>query len=300
LKEGFRLQPTDLGLASGHMQLGDSPAESLEIWQNLPPLFWFYEATALKPAARVLAVHPSHLDRQGRPLPMIVDQYAGAGKVLFHATDETWRWRYRVGDVYLARYWVQTIRYLSRSKLLGRDRTAELTANRREYQRGESVRLRARFLDERLAPVEDDGVTLVIEQQGKKKRRITLHRNKTSRGIFEGVMGRPALGKYHAWIATPNLEGTAPSTDFLVTAPPGEFQRVQIDAAAMKQAATMTKGRDYRFDDASQLLDDLPRGRQVPIESLPNITLWNRWPLLAVFLGLLVSEWMLRKRKGLL
>ena len=30
-------------------------------------------------------------------------------------------WRWRVGDVFFARYWVQAIRYLSRSKLLGKD-----------------------------------------------------------------------------------------------------------------------------------------------------------------------------------
>ncbi len=78
--------------------------------------------------------------------------YVGSGKVIFHATDETWRWRFRVGDVFFARYWVQTIRYLSRSKLLGKDRSAELTVDRREYRRGEPVRVRVRFLDDRQAP----------------------------------------------------------------------------------------------------------------------------------------------------
>ena len=72
-----------------------------------------------------------------------------------------------------------------------------------------------------------------------------------------------------------------------------------MDAAEMRQAAEVTKGHYYTCADAARLVDDLPAGRQVPIESLPPMPLWNRWPLLALVLGLLVAEWWLRKRKGL-
>ena len=107
-------------------------------------------------------------------------------------------------------------------------------------------------------------------------------------------------GKYHAWIASPTLEGQAPSADFLVVAPPGELERVQVDAEELKRAADETRGRFYRLGQADRLLDDLPPGHQVPIESLPPQVLWNRWWLLLAFLGLIVSEWILRKRKGML
>ena len=43
------MQPTELGLASPAMQLGDTPEESRAIWQNLPPLYWMVEAADLKP-----------------------------------------------------------------------------------------------------------------------------------------------------------------------------------------------------------------------------------------------------------
>ena len=107
-------------------------------------------------------------------------------------------------------------------------------------------------------------------------------------------------GRYHAWVASPTLEGKAPSADFLVVAPPGELERVQMDAAELKQAADETRGRFYRINEVERLLDDLPPGQQVPIETLPPEFLWNKWWLLAAFLGLIVSEWILRKRKGML
>ena len=67
-----------------------------------------------------------------------------------------------------------------------------LTTDRREYRRGESVRLRVRFADERLAPAEDDGVTVVLEHQGHKTRRIQLHRSTAGRGMFEGLVEQAA------------------------------------------------------------------------------------------------------------
>ena len=188
---------------------------------------------------------------------------------------------------------------MSRSRLSEGDLAAVLTADRREYRRGESVRLRVKFPDERVAPVADDGVTVVVEHQGRRSRRLQLHRNAIGRGVFEGLFSRPPVGTYHAWVAIPTVEGRAPSVDFEVVAPPGEFKQVQMDAAEMQRAAERTNGRFYTFLGAGQLLDDLPPGRQVPIESLPPKPLWNTWVLLVVFLLLLITEWLLRKLGGM-
>lgn len=298
--ESFVIRPTDLGLASPQMQLGDTTDQSEQVWRNLPGVYWFMETPTLKPAARVLAEHPTRVGPDGKPLPLFTLQYVGAGKVLLHATDETWAWRYRVGDVYFARYWIQTIRYLSRSKLLGKDRTAELATDREEYPRGEPVRLRVRFFDERLAPAGDDGVEVMLEREGDKNRRIALRRSSAHRGVFEGVLTRPAVGSYHAWLVTPTLEGRAPADDFIVVAPAGEFERTQMDIAELQKAAQETQGAFYTLGNASQVLRDLPEGRQVPIESLEPIVLWNKWPFVALFLCLLCTEWIWRKRRGLL
>lgn len=299
ITEGFVVQPTDIGLASPAMQLGDTPEETAEIWRNLAPLYWLLELPELKPGVRVLAEHPTRGGVDERRLPVFCLQYVGAGKVLFHATDETWRWRYRVGDVYFARYWVQTIRYLCRTKLTDAGRAVLLTTDRREYAQGEMVRLRARFADERLAPADDAGVMVVVELPGRQTQRIQLRRTAAGRGVFEGALNRPTPGDYHAWIASPSVEGQAPAVDFTVNPPAGEFAQVRMDAAEMRRAAEETGGRFYTLDTADELLDDLPPGQQVPIETLPPCPLWNRWPVLALFLGLLVTEWIVRKRRGL-
>ncbi len=300
ISDAFTPRLTPLGTGAPHLQLGDSSADSATIWQQLPGLYWLYDAAGLKPAARVLAEHPTQLMNDGRPMPVICLQYVGAGKVLFHNSDDTWRWRRLLGDVYFARYWVQAVRYLSRTKLLGADRAAELSTDRREYQTGDSVRFRVQFVDDRTAPAADDGVQIVVESHGAQNRRLTMTRGTAGRGVFEGTLSQLPEGSYHAWVAAPGSDGRPPSTDFEVVAPPGEFERVQVDSNALRHASELTGGHHYTLDTVRRLAKDLPRGRQIPVESLPRIDLWNRWPLVLLFVGLITTEWVLRKRKGML
>ncbi len=298
ITEGFVARPTDLGLAFPAMQLGDTPNETLEIWENLPELYWMLETPEVKMGARVLAVNPRRAGGDGRPLPLICLQYVGAGKVLFHATDETWRWRWRAGDTFFARYWVQMIRYLSRSKLFGGEGEVVLSTDRREYREGRPIRFRLRFSDPRRAPAEDDGATVVVEQQGRQTRTLKLRRS-GPQGIFEGVFPAAGAGRYHAWLSSPAVENRAPSVDFEVAAPFGEFENVRMDETAMRQAAEETKGRYYSVVESDRLLKDLPPGRQVPVATLPPYPLWNRWPVLVLLLSLLAAEWVGRKVKGM-
>lgn len=299
--EEFTVRPTELGLLSPHMQLADSPEASREVWESLPTIRWFVEINALKPAARVLAEHPTRTTTSGLPLPLLIIQYVGAGKVLYHATDETHRWRkFDFQEVEFARYWVQTIRYLSRSKLSGRDAIAEVTTDRRKYVRGETVRFRVRFPDERQAPVDDDDVSLMLEREGGRQEQIPLRRNSINRGVFEGGVAEIAQGRYRAWLVSDLLEGQGPGMDFDVIAPPGEFEKTEMNVAELREAAQLTGGKYYDAPDSAQILDDLPEGRQIVVESLEPIPIWNNPLFIGLLLGLVCLEWLLRRSWGLL
>lgn len=299
ISESFIAQPTSLGMTSPNMQLDDSPAASLQRWQRLPGLYWLLEAPELKPGARVLAEHPTRTGSDGQPLPVIALQYVGAGKVIFHATDETWRWRFRTEDVLWGRYWLQTVRYLSRAKLLGKARAAELTTDRQTYRRGDIVNLRVRFFDEREAPAQDDGVAVVVEQAGGRNRRVTLRRA-GRRGVFETTLAGLGPGQYRVWMAAPTMPDGAPVADFSIEDPGGEMAKLQMDAQDLRRAAERSGGKFYSFPEAGRLLGDLPEGRQVPIEALEPVSIWNSHLLAGLFVVLLVTEWLLRKRAGML
>lgn len=285
-------------MQSSVMQLGESPAESERIWHDLPPHFWLAECEHVKPAALVFAEHPTVISAGGRKMPVICFQYVGPGRVLFHATDSTWRWRLRTGDTYCARYWMQAVRLLARGKL-AKGQGVQLATDRREYRFGEPVRLRARFLDLQLLPRGEE-VIVLADTPGQVRRQVALHRNSAAEGVFDGTLSDLPEGRYEAVLRDVPFTGAPPATRFTVASPPGEFSQPVMDAAGLSAAAAASGGKYYTFQDAGRLLSDLPTGTRVARENLPPIPLWNRWWILATFLGCIIAEWVLRKRKGML
>lgn len=296
ISAGYRMVPTDLGAACSAFQIGSDARQSELLWRSLPEMYWLAEIGSVKPGARVLARHPTRRNAENEPLPLVVMHYLGAGKVLFHATDATWRWRYRTGDVLFTRYWVQMLRFLCRNQL--GDGGIVLRSDRREYQFGEDVRLSVEFADPRSAPRGEDVVVALDHQRGK-RRHVTLNRAALGPTQFMATVDELPVGRYHAWLASPALRDDVPSTDFVVEPPAAEFDRVQTQTPAMRRAAEWTGGACYRPYEMEQLFDDLPPGTQVPLEALPPIPLWNRWQVLLCLIALLAAEWGLRKWRGM-
>jgi hypothetical protein len=299
VKDPFQPLLTVEGRANPIFRLGQDDAESQRIWASLPGHYWLFEAPQRKPGALPLAVHPTRMGDQG-PLPVILLQQVGAGKSLMLTIDSTWRWRDRVGDLYFSRFWVQTIRYLSRSRLVGQTRQAELTADRREYQRGQQVELRVRLLDESLTAEAGDAITVLVEREGRDEKRVALRKTSGGSGLFEGIFSGASEGAYKAWMVTPSVKGAPPSTTFEIVAPPGEFRKIEMDEPVLKQVAERSGGRFYTFATADELMRQIPSGRKIPLDTDPPIPLWNTWPMLGLFVSVLILEWVLRKRKRML
>lgn len=297
----FRARPTSLGLDSPTFQIGDSTEESRSLWSRLPELRWLLEIPDVNPTAMVLAEHPTRRSLAGRPLPVILMQFVGAGKVIFHASDETYLWaRYQGSDRLYGRYWHQTLRYLSRSKLLADRQPVEITTDSQQYVTGDAIRLRVLFRDERLAPVEDNGVTVALEAEPGRGRSVVLTRAATDRGLFETTIEDLAVGTYHAQLAAPAVSQQPAARQFSVASLRNERSRLEMDANDLKAAAATSRGRFYTIRNASRLLNALPPGDQVRIESSPPRPIWNSVWLASLFVVLVVTEWVLRKRAGLL
>lgn len=276
-------------------RLGSSEAESLQIWNGLPNITWMVEISKLKAGARVFAEHPTKNIPNGK-MPIILIQQAGAGKILYHATDESWRWRFRTGDLYYGRYWIQAIRYLSRSRMIGKDRTAELTVDQTVYQRGQPATFRVKFMDEKLMPHEADGVTVTVERKGEGRQTVKLSRLRELATVFEGQLSRLPEGTYHGWVSQPAFNEAPPSVDFRVEVSQRELLRRTMDRPDLQQAAIISHGQFYTLENVDRLPSEIPRGTPVPLETDEPIPLWNRWELFTLVVSLLAAEWMLRKR----
>lgn len=295
--EGFQPELTTEGqFSTSIFRFADSAEESQRIWNRLPELYWFFTADDVKPGATVFAIHPTQKGKDGKPIPIISTQRVGAGKVIFNATDDLWRWRDLVGDLYYSRYWVQAIRYLSRSKLLNQEQAIELTLDRKTYQQGDTVQFRVKFLDERLIPGDSEPVTVMLERKGEASRPVQLTPRETAPNIFEGSYSNIPEGAYHTWVAHPILEGTPPSDDFRVEISQQELLNRDMDRSDLQKTARETRGKYFHILDAEQLPEAVPAGHPIPLENEEPIPLWNRWEFLILFTLLISVEWILRKR----
>jgi hypothetical protein len=298
--DGFHPELTVDGLrGTSIFRMADTESTTLEIWKQLPNLHWVTNWTRAKPSARVFAVWhrgPS----TARDVPIVAMQPVGAGKVLFNATDEFWRWRFRVGDLYYGPLWGRAVRYLSRSRLLGRDRTAELTTDRSLYGPGESPLLRVRFFDERFVPPTTSPVSVIVERRNGERRTVTLGRSPGHPTLFEGTTTSLPLGAFHAWVASPSFREAPPAADFRVEATSDELLRRNLDRHELEQTAQLTHGEFLTLADASTLPSRIPPGHPIPLSTRERIPLWNHWEVLVVLAGLLTAEWILRRRARLL
>ena len=276
-------------------RFAESEQKSQDVWNTLPDLYWMVEAPKRKPGTVVFAQHPLRSGSDGK-FPVILMLRYGAGKVVFHATDELWRWRFRAGDLYYGRYWIQAIRYLSRTRLLGKSKNLDFDADRDEYDQGDTVHLRVRFLNEEHMPDDDNGVKIVVERQGGGREEVGLHRLPQVPTVFEGQMRRVREGSYHAWVAQPSFNAAPQSIDFRVEPPRKEISNRSLDRAELTATAKLTRGKFYTLDTVKNLPKDIPPGDPIPIESEDPIPLWNRWEILLLFATSLTAEWLIRKR----
>ncbi len=294
LAEPFRPELTLQGRQAGPMfRLEGDDERSQAVWDSLPGLYWRIDAPTLRAGAIAMAQAP---DLAGRQTPVIAMQRFGAGKVLLHLSDETWRWRWRAGDLYFGRYWIQAIRFLSRASLVGSQNGAELTADRRSYSQGDDVTLRARFLDERLLPPSPQAVSVVVEERSGGRQQIEFARAGELSNVFEGRLSRLPEGTYHAWVREPVFAGTPPAVDFRVEAPDRELGRRAADIADLRRAAEKSGGKYYDLKDVAALPRQLPAGRSVRLEAAEPRPLWNRPELMLMLAAVLSAEWLLRKQ----
>jgi hypothetical protein len=232
---------------------------------------------------------------------------------LFFGFSESWRWRWREDELRFNQFWMQTVRYLARSRL-GR---VDLRLDRQTpYRRGEPIRVTVRFPDDTPPPSPETEVKVLAERRpprppGAKPaaanvrpletQTVQLARVEGSRATYEGLLTRTPEGEYQFQLTAPAVAGSRPHAEGRVLAPPGEMEHLRMNQPDLERAAEETHGRFYTLADAGRLPDELPAGTRVTLNAPGRPwLLWNHLLTFLLALLLLSSEWVLRKRKWLL
>jgi uncharacterized membrane protein len=307
----FRPEPTIAGRLHPALRLNPDEAENAAIWGRLPPLHWCSRCYGAKPGTEVLAVQSAMKSSQEARRteaeerhPLIVQQFIGAGRVLFFGFDQTWRWRFRNTESLYNQFWLQTVRFLARS----RSQHVELSLDRQTpYRRGDPIQLTVRFPED--APIPASEVKVLVERRAVlpdgseevESQTVVPGKVGAARGTYEGRVSPTPEGSYRFRLVAPTGAGETGHVECRVLPPPGEMDRLLMDRAAMQRAAEISQGRFYTVADAEGLLEDLPPGTRVTLNATrPPLLLWNQ-PVVFIFaLGILGSEWFLRRQMHLL
>lgn len=274
------------------MELGDG--RQSKSYSDFEGAYWYASSPKRKPAAVVLA----EFDDRGKSLPAIAMQRFGNGTVLYHAFDDTWRWRYRQGDLFFGRYWSQMIQYLASSRLARGGKKFLLETDRQEYYRGEKVVFMAQAVD-RTRELERFLSVRVRSQTGF-QRTLLLEKSGDTAGRYLAELDDLVAGSYSVW----SEDQQQLLAEFQVRQSARETRYLPVNQTGLKRLAEATGGKLVPIGDLAELPDLLPEVEPVEVGSDPPWVLLKQrvWVigLGLVILGIWTTEWWLRKTQSML
>lgn len=297
------------------MQQAGSVQENRQVWESFPPLVWRHAVTGVKEGASVLAyaVPDTRRDAEAggrlqKENPLVVVQQYGLGRVACLNFDETWRLRYRKGDVHHHKFWGQILRWGVGDKLRSGTALVRIGTDRLTYPASAPVRVEARVLDTEFKAVTDATIYVNVFRDRQRVQRKQLQYRRNSCGMFEvtlPAMQEPGIykvelesAKVAAILAADNVQEV--STEFVVAPSPNsvEFAELSTDLDTPGKMAGASGGRVTGPESAATVLDAFGPGSR-SVSEVREVTLWDSWPLLVLMILAVTAEWVLRRRKGM-
>ncbi|TWU07742.1 VWA domain-containing protein [Stieleria varia] len=291
------IQITPLGLEHPIMNLIGDQQRLADFWKKLPAP----RSTArveLQPGAEAWAEIPGP---GGKASPWLATRMYGSGRVFYFATDQTWRWRYKIADQFHSRFWNQLLIASMPPPYSASDQFASVGTDKVEYEPGQRPTIRVRLRDPRGNPVADSTVDALLIADDKIVGSVPLSVEDPTRGTYLGVAPDLQPGEYTIRVRASGFDESALQATTRVwvrRANKVEMQQVSLDQNALRQIAIAGNGLYVHESQSDRLVDALrPLSSGTVIES--DTVLWQSYYWFSAVIALLAIEWWLRKRAGL-
>ncbi len=302
ITQGFRPVLTREGTASGIFRFfADRTQNEKYLKEDWQPVFWYCQGVTTKQGVgEVYAEHPTDTGPDGRKAPILVMGRFGAGRTMFSAIDDSWRWRFYTGESVFDNYWVQQLRNLARSKKLGQRRIT-ITSLRPNYELGGQVRVSMRVLDPTLLQQLPDQIRVdITDSAGQTIRQETLMRQEGQNDLYVASWTADRIGKF--LVKLPPIASGVESlqTPVEVSVPRLELAQPQIDRTLLTRLASETLGQTVNLNEAADKLPAMipSAAKIIPIQT--DQPLWNAPLAMLLFVMLIAAEWIIRKAFGML
>lgn len=291
------------GEAAEFLRLATDAATSETLWGSFPGVYSCFESVTAKPGATVYArlADEAGPARETQPI-YLAGHYYGSGTVLYVGSGELWRLR-AVDPRLHERLATQVVRHVTQGRLLRGSRTSRLLVERDRVPIGSTAQVRL------VLPEGTGGragtVTCRVRRPDGASSTVPLDpepgRPDVRRGGF--LVGREGSWQIDVDVATPSPERL--SRRIHAHLPDRELVKPRLDRALLDELAQVTGG-SARFlatdgwtrDDAVNIAALLPdRSRRVYESAGADAAFKRRLngALLALGIGMLCTEWLLRR-----
>ncbi len=303
LEEGFNIELTDEGANHPAFSLGRDSRTTKDTWKRLGVLDGLTIVGAPKPGAMVLAVNPLRKATWGGLIVVAAQPY-GRGKTMVVTTDTTWRWAFGATTQSMEmhrRFWGQTLRWLLPPQKSDEDKSRRITVtcDRDKYDYGQPVHVLAICIDEKGTFINDATLTGSVETPAGKTIDVALKKVAEKEGQYAGTFTPRDRGIHTikvGAIAKGNKLGDD-TTSIDVSRSSQEFERVYRNEELLAEIARKSGGNLYEVADAVNIPKNLKDTSRKVTQKI-EFRLMDNPAALAVLLGLLGVEWVLRRKNN--
>jgi uncharacterized membrane protein len=271
-------------------------AEAAAAVAGLPPLEGCVKVVRARPGASVLAVHPE----QTR-MPVFAVQPVEKGRTAVFTADTTRNWQQVLRaldrDSPFVRFWGQSVRWLAGRSDEMKGAGVSVRTDRAAYEPDAPVTIDAIVRDSGGEGTSSAHVEVHLARDASAPETVALSAEPDSPGRYRGRFEPQRAGSYKL-SAEARLDSstlTSEPAEFVVGRPDLESERLELDEARLGAIAQATGGRAVTLPAADTLLDLLDQSVRTHHVRLER-RLFHPALFWGLFLGLIGTEWFLRKR----
>ena len=296
IEEEYRLVLTREGWLEPWVRVRPTESEERRRLSTMAPFKTVNRLAAIKPGARVLARVES---QAGNEHPALVVQSFGKGRTASLLIGDMWRWQMRAPpeENDLEKAWRQTCRWLV-ADVPGR---IEIEVKHRKDEPNQPVELKVKVSDAEFRPLDNATVATTITTPGGDEIELTAEPVPDTSGVYEVSFVPREAGGYRAMIRATDDDASEigeRETGWVAEPTSDEFRELRPGRELLTRIARETGGEVVELDRLDRFVANLPN-RKIPITQQKVRPVWHTWLVLFTAVGLLVTEWGLRRWKGL-
>jgi uncharacterized membrane protein len=300
----FRFELAREGWLQPWARLRDNEADERTRIDSMPAFQVVNRVRALKPGASIIA---SVRDEHGADVPALAMQRFGRGRSAALLIGDIWRWGMQDAAAHedMDKAWRQLMRWL----VADVPNRVELTVEPLAEDASGAMRLQVRARDEKFQALDDANVTLQVEAVNFAENpdvpptpiRLVAEPSTGEAGLYVASFVPRATGGYRASAVVTNTVGAEVgraeagwSTDLAAE----EFRSLTPNVALLETIAQKTGGEVIAMKDLEKFANSLPQRKAPMMETALN-PVWHTPVMFAFALACLLSEWGVRRWKGM-